>query len=258
MSFLSVDPQSRVVLESHSNSLLAQFAKQLQIIADRYLAFFQERRRIEATYIDSLRKLHRKAKRVDASFDPRAEPTTTREAWVTVRDNLKREARTQQAFVDILDNDVIKPLTTLKQSKDETIKRIEEDLKGTAAQYADYAENTISKLQQAYLKKHYPQQYAHSTEVSQRPQDVPNKSFGGKVSALFRSRREDSRDPELARCEEVSDDDCRRAVGRLHTFRLMRAENLGEGYDCLEELVFTPTVKEVLVKYMNGMIVRKV
>jgi len=43
MSFLSVGPQSRVLLESHSSSLLAQFDTQLQIIADRYLAFFQER-----------------------------------------------------------------------------------------------------------------------------------------------------------------------------------------------------------------------
>ncbi|KAH8984616.1 hypothetical protein EDB92DRAFT_2105912 [Lactarius akahatsu] len=263
MSFLSVEPQSRAVLESHSNSLLAQFAIQLRII-ERYLAFFQERRRIEATYIDSLRKLHRKAKTIDASFDPRAEPTTTRAAWDTVRDDLRR------------DNDVIKPLRTLKvrqkhlvwkgvpvltirswkETKDETIKRIEADLKGTAAKYADYAENTISKLQRAYLQKYYPQQCAHSTDASQCPQDVPNKRFGGKVSALFRSRREDSRDPEPNKSgsEEVSDDDYRRAVGRLHTLRLIRAENLGEGYDCLEELVFTTTVKEVLVKYMNGMI----
>ena len=43
MSFLSVEPQSRVVLENYSNSLLAQFDSQLGIIADRYLAFFQER-----------------------------------------------------------------------------------------------------------------------------------------------------------------------------------------------------------------------
>lgn len=43
MSFISVEPQSRVVLESHNNSLLAQFDTQLGIIADRYLAFFQER-----------------------------------------------------------------------------------------------------------------------------------------------------------------------------------------------------------------------
>ena len=43
MSFVSVEPQSRVVLESHSDSLLAQFDVHLGIIADRYLAFFQER-----------------------------------------------------------------------------------------------------------------------------------------------------------------------------------------------------------------------
>ena len=43
MSFLSAEPQSRVILESHNNYLLAQFDTQLRIIADRYLAFFQER-----------------------------------------------------------------------------------------------------------------------------------------------------------------------------------------------------------------------
>ena len=43
MSFVSVEPQPRLVLESHSYSLLAQLDTQLGIIADRYLAFFQER-----------------------------------------------------------------------------------------------------------------------------------------------------------------------------------------------------------------------
>jgi hypothetical protein len=43
MSFISVEPQSRVVLESRNNSLLAQFDTQLGIIATRYLAFFRER-----------------------------------------------------------------------------------------------------------------------------------------------------------------------------------------------------------------------
>jgi hypothetical protein len=43
MSFISVEPQSRVFLESHSNSLLKKFDIQLEIIADRYLDFFQER-----------------------------------------------------------------------------------------------------------------------------------------------------------------------------------------------------------------------
>ncbi|KAI9448586.1 hypothetical protein H4582DRAFT_2052008 [Lactarius indigo] len=253
-SFLSVEPQPRVRLEKHSNSLLARFDTQLQIIADRYLAFFQERRDIEAIYVDSLRGLHHKARTVDASFDPLAEPTTTSAAWDKVRDNLEREARTQQGFVDILDNDVIKPLAALKGSKDKTRKRIEEDLKGSAARYAEYAEKRITKLQQAYLKKYYPQQSADSIEVLQRPQNIPNKWL-----ARFRghSRREDLSEPEPARppmSREVSDDDCREAAGHLNTLRVIRAETLGDGYDCLEELVFTPTVKNVLVKYMDGMI----
>jgi hypothetical protein len=43
MSFTSIEPQSRVVLESHNNSLLAKFDTQFRIIEDRYLTFFQER-----------------------------------------------------------------------------------------------------------------------------------------------------------------------------------------------------------------------
>ncbi|KAI9460478.1 Rho GTPase activation protein [Lactarius psammicola] len=193
-----------------------------------------ERRNIEATYINSLRELHRKAKTVDASFDPRDEPTTTRATWDKIRDNLEREANTQQAFVDILDNDVIKPLATLKETEDQKRERIEEDLNKSAANYADYAENTISKLQQAYFKKYHPR-------------------FGGNVSAAFHGRREVLREPEPAKSEGVSDDACRWSVSHLNTLRLQRAENLGDGYDCLEELVFSTTVKNVLVKYMDGM-----
>ncbi|KAH8977984.1 Rho GTPase activation protein [Lactarius akahatsu] len=250
--FHLVEPQSRVDSESHSNSLLAQIATQRQIVTNRYLAFFQERRSIEATYIDSLRKLHRKAKTVDASSDPRAEPTTTRTAWDKLRDNLEKEANTQQAFVDILDNDVIKPLESLKETKAQRGKQIEEDLKESAAKYADYAENTVSKLQEAYSKKKsHPQ---HSTDVPRRSQGAANKGFGSKFSALFR-RREESRAPEPARSEEVSDDDCRRATRLLNGLRLNRAEILKDGYDCLEDLVFKATVKNVLAKYMDGMVV---
>ncbi|KAH9031499.1 Rho GTPase activation protein [Lactarius pseudohatsudake] len=190
--------------------------------------------------IDSLRKLHRKATIVDASFDPRAEPTTTRAAWDKVRDNLEGEADAQQAFVDILENDVIQPLTNLKETEDRTRKRVEEDLGESAAKYADHAENTILKLQQEYWKKYHPR-------------------IGGKSSALFRDRQEDTpastpvREFEPSKSEEVFDDDCRRAVGFLNTLRLKRVENLDDAYDCLAALVFTPTVKNVLVKYMDGM-----
>jgi len=123
--------------------------------------------------------------------------------------------------VDILDKDVIKPLTTLRESRDQLRKGIEKELKKSAAArgYADHAENTISKLQQAYLKKYYPQEPA-------KP----------------------------AKSEEAFDDDCREAVSHLNNLRLRRAEDLEEGYDCLQDLVFTPTIKDVLVKYMDGMI----
>ncbi|KAF8269705.1 hypothetical protein EI94DRAFT_1724484 [Lactarius quietus] len=255
MSFISVEPQARVVLESHSNSLLSQFNSHLRIISERYLAFFQERRRIEATYIDSLQKLHHKATTVDASCDALYEPTNTRAAWDRVRDNLENEARTRQTFVDILDSDVIKPLKTLEETKDETRNRIKDDLKGSAEKYADHVENTISRLQRAYSKKYRFE--SHSTEVSQRPEDVRNRRFGGRVSSLFRGRREDSRETEpaeSAQLDEVSDDDCRSAVGRLNEFRSVRIEHLGDGYDCLEELVFTPTIKDALAKYIDGMI----
>ena len=82
-----------------------------------------------------MRRLYRKAQTVDASFDPGAEPTTTRAAWDTVKVNLERgmhlyilncslehtavtEANIQQAFVNILDDGVINPLRTLKVSQE--------------------------------------------------------------------------------------------------------------------------------------------
>ncbi|KAI9429810.1 Rho GTPase activation protein, partial [Lactarius indigo] len=52
-----------------------------------------------------------------------------------------------------------------------------------------------------------------------------------------------------------SDDDCRRAIRLLNGLRLNRAEILKDGYDCLEDFVFTTTVKNALAKYMDGMVV---
>lgn len=52
----------------------------------------------------------------------------------------------------------------------------EQDLTESASDYANFAENRISKLQLAYLKKYYPRQY------SQFSQDAPNKKLGGKKS----------------------------------------------------------------------------
>ena len=49
--------------------------------------------------------------------------------------------------------------------------------------YADHAENKISKLQETYSREYLPQEYTRSTKDSQRAQDVPAKSFGGKMAA---------------------------------------------------------------------------
>lgn len=69
----------------------------------------------------------------------------------------------------------------------------------SASAYADYAENTISKLQKAYSRKYQPQQSPHSTNASLPPQDDRNKRSRNIVSTLFRGRREDQREPEPAK-----------------------------------------------------------
>jgi hypothetical protein len=58
------------------------------------------------------------------------------------------------------------------------------------------------KLQQAYLKKNNPRQYAHSTDGSQRPEDVLNRRLSSRVSAFFRGPQEDSQGQNPAKSEE--------------------------------------------------------
>ncbi|KAI9455782.1 hypothetical protein BJY52DRAFT_1278579 [Lactarius psammicola] len=149
---MSAEPQSRAVLDGHSNGLVAQYDIHLKILAERYLSFFRERKKIEEIYVDSLRKLYHKAKVVDASFDS-IEPSTTRVAWNEVKDNLERETRTRQALMNTLTVDVINPLATLKDTQDRARKRVKDDLKESAVAYADYAENTLPKFKRAYFKK---------------------------------------------------------------------------------------------------------
>lgn len=140
------------MLDGHSNGLTTQYEIHLKVLADRYLAFFRERKKIEEIYVNSLRKLYHKAKAVDASFDS-IEPNTTRVAWNEVRDNLERETRTRQVFMNTLTTDVINPLATLKDTQDRARKRVKDDLKESATAYADYAENTLPKLKRAYFRK---------------------------------------------------------------------------------------------------------
>ncbi|KAF9459990.1 hypothetical protein BDZ94DRAFT_1119966, partial [Collybia nuda] len=65
------------------------FDAHLRVLSDSYLSFFQERKRIEEIYVESLTKLHRKIKSVDQYLDDR-DLSTTRSAWSEVRDNVER------------------------------------------------------------------------------------------------------------------------------------------------------------------------
>ncbi|KAI9433320.1 hypothetical protein H4582DRAFT_1988472 [Lactarius indigo] len=256
MSLISTEPQSRIALEGHSNSLISQFDTQLEIIVDRYLSFFRERRSVEETYVDSLRNLFLKAYVTDTSFDPRIEPTTTRAAWNKIRGNLERESKARQAFVDTLDVDILKPLTALKESLAQTRKRLKEELKTSAEDYANHAENTLSKLGRVYLKKY--QDYVRPAEIPKRTPDpsTSSKKTGSRFSSLFRGRREtEDTESDVTEPEEVvSEDDCRKAVHTLNVLRLRRVEVLEDGYESLERFVLATTIKDTLVKFVDGMI----
>ncbi|RDB29694.1 Rho GTPase-activating protein 27 [Hypsizygus marmoreus] len=129
------------------------FDAHLRIISDSYLTFFQERKRIEETYVESLLKLHKKIRSFDMYLDDRGELSTARSAWNEVRDNVEREAQAREAFCATLTTDVINPLTTLKETQDRTRKRIKEDLKDSGLAYHEYAENVLPKLKTKYTKK---------------------------------------------------------------------------------------------------------
>lgn len=126
--------------------------------------------------------------------------------------------------MDILDNDVIRPLEALKvsdatfrldgkslctdnwvigkETEDQTRQRVQEDLEDSATKYADHAENTIMKLQQAYLKKNNPRQHAQSTDGSQRPEDALNRRISSRFSALFHARQVDLQGQDAVKSEE--------------------------------------------------------
>ncbi|KAJ7101010.1 hypothetical protein C8R43DRAFT_245108 [Mycena crocata] len=129
------------------------FDLHLRVLTDSFIAFFQERKRIEENYVESLGRLHKKIKSIDAFLDDRTELSTTRSAWNEVRDNVDRESQARQAFLSSLAGDVINPLTSLRETQERTRKRIKEDLKESGNAYNDFAENGLPKLKAKYAKK---------------------------------------------------------------------------------------------------------
>jgi hypothetical protein len=143
---------------------------------------------------------------------------------------------------------------TWKASNYAKRERVAGDLKRSASWYADHAENTVSKLQQAYLKKYQSQEYDYFSNASQRPQDVSNNGFGSRVSSLFRGWWEDWQGPFEGGITGIThgfqlglrnrptalafDEDCRDAVMCLNKLRSSRVEILEQGYDVSEILCY--------------------
>ncbi|CAL1696188.1 unnamed protein product [Somion occarium] len=148
-----IPPSARPSTSEPPNGPIPLFDNQLRLLSDSYLSFFQERRKIEETYIDSLKKLHNKASTIDSYLDDRSEPSTSRNVWAEVRDNVASELQGREAFVSALTADVINPLTSLKETQERIRKRIRDDLKDAITAHTDYVENVYPKLKRTYLKK---------------------------------------------------------------------------------------------------------
>ncbi|KAI0651503.1 hypothetical protein C8Q79DRAFT_39833 [Trametes meyenii] len=129
------------------------FDMHLKVLSESYLAFFQERKRIEEQYVAALLKLHRKSKSIDTYLDDRIELSTTRVAWAEIIDNVEREVSTRSAFLENLGSHVIEPLATFKEEQERIRKRIRDDLKDAMTAHTEFAENDLPRLKRTYLKK---------------------------------------------------------------------------------------------------------
>ncbi|KAH0838640.1 hypothetical protein J3R83DRAFT_6965 [Lanmaoa asiatica] len=177
---------------------LPLFDHHLKVLTDSFLNFFQERKRIEEIYVESLLRLHRKTKSIDAFLDDRTDTSTARRAWGEVRDNIERglsfpitfkpdsvnllltEAQTRQAFLTTLTLDAVSSLMALKETQERTRKRIKEDLKESHSAYSDYAENTLPKLKRSYLKKcQEVEDYKLAASAPSQPPSTPYGETGG-------------------------------------------------------------------------------
>ncbi|KAG8983985.1 hypothetical protein FRB94_009703 [Tulasnella sp. JGI-2019a] len=130
------------------------FDYHLKVLDNSYIAFFQERIRIEEQFIASLAQLHQRTRYLDSQVDGGTETNTTlRQAWREARENVEREAEARGALVDALRADVIGPLIHLKESQDRSRKRIKEEIKDSYQAHVDYQDNVLPKLKQKYLRK---------------------------------------------------------------------------------------------------------
>ncbi|THH12879.1 hypothetical protein EW146_g7284 [Bondarzewia mesenterica] len=207
----SVDnlPAPRPSLDGPQSGPIPLFDFHLRILTDSYISFFQERKRIEELYVESLTRLHHKAKAIDTYLDDHIELNTTRRAWNEVRDNVERgtvhladrnkiftisgttETQARQAFLNTLLGDVLTPLANIRETQDRTRKRVKEELKESASMHADFADNQLPKLKRQYLRKcqEVEDYKAASMAASMAsPSGASSPTHEGQVNVLIPSR----------------------------------------------------------------------
>ncbi|GAA5845939.1 hypothetical protein JCM3766R1_000866 [Sporobolomyces carnicolor] len=120
---------------------------------DGYLLFLKRRQELELDYVDGLRKLSPQSSQTP---DPEPElhaqiPTTWRQSWIEVRASLEDEAQSHRMAAEGLDR-LIQKLTHLRDDRERIRRRIREDSRTTATEYAEYKQ-VVSRLRKSYERK---------------------------------------------------------------------------------------------------------
>ncbi|KAK4686696.1 glucosamine-phosphate N-acetyltransferase, partial [Tremellales sp. Uapishka_1] len=123
---------------------------------ENYIQFFQDRIRVEETYVENLTKLYDRSIAIDSLHDEpsrRGPKSTARRAWQEVRDYTQREIEAREAMVGALKEDVVHRLVAVKETQSRIRQRIREDMKHSTEMYEEHALNKVPKLKKNYWAK---------------------------------------------------------------------------------------------------------
>ncbi|GAA5896218.1 hypothetical protein JCM6882_008521 [Rhodosporidiobolus microsporus] len=121
---------------------------------ESYIAFFKRRQELEQEYTSGLQKLSKRAEQSDRQLDeehPSQLPPSWRKAWLAVRNAVEDEARAHKQAADGLGK-IVAGLNTLRDNRDRTRRRIQDDKRSAASEYSDY-KSVVSRLRKTYERK---------------------------------------------------------------------------------------------------------
>ncbi|OBZ79225.1 Protein LAS1 [Grifola frondosa] len=261
---------------------ISLFDLHLKVLADSYLSFFQERKKVEEAYVSALLKLHHKSKAIDNFLDDHLELNTTRAAWGEISDN-DSEASTRTAFLEALSSGVIEPLASFKDYKatsvvapplSPTIPSDPGNFIVSPRQSLNNSRPVVTAPQPLRPLDRRPSTSAisarnRSPSSSTTLQDLAHQGKkqlnqlmtfldkSGNVKESLGGGRSDNalRSVRAKREADEADKEYRKAVHWLETLRLRRVKILESGYNSLESFVreSAETVKNVLEIYTDNL-----